>query len=264
METPQNKNGMHWLLVVFVIAAVVVLLATVLNNPSADGVKPAGTFGGDDPQEEPELTPKERTFSSAKPLYFRAVFGQDGTDATLGALDESAGTGTGYNVVYVDENRNGDLTDDAVKKFAKIQRGSRAGQVDPTFKFSGPLKNRTDAMYSLNIYSLGSRGRTGPGDYSFFWTLDTDEWNYFFINGKMKLSSSVAEALTGTPVRLGGQCKWQISSARKSGKAMVSAGLKDENGCTLRLVRRSGRTLSPRLSLLKDGTVELEENMKFG
>ena len=89
-----------------------------------------------DPGREP---PKERQYASEHPLYFRAVFGKEGTDSTLGVLDECAGTGTGYNVAYVDENRNGDLTDDAAKKFAKIERGSRTGQTDPSFNFSGPL-----------------------------------------------------------------------------------------------------------------------------
>ncbi|UCF16758.1 MAG: hypothetical protein JSW59_04695, partial [Phycisphaerales bacterium] len=88
--------------------------------------------------------------------------------------------------------------------------------------------------------------------------------NYFFINGKMRLSSSAADALTGPPVRLAGQCKWHINAARKNGQAVVSAGLKDENGCTLRIVRHSGGTISPRLSLITEGKVALEEDMKFG
>jgi hypothetical protein len=45
---------------------------------------------------------------------------------------------------------------------------------------------------------------------------------------------------------------------------MVSAGLKDENGCTLGSVTQARKTLSPRLSLLKDDKVEFEEDMKFG
>lgn len=294
METPQQKNGMHWLLIVFVIVGVVVLLATVLDNPSGDGTKPEATLGGGDRQEEPEPIPseskpgevtkptepaiqatpaadmklelpKDREYSSARPLYFRAVFGENGTDSTLGVLDESRGTGTGYNLVYVDENRNGDLADDAAKKFPTFERGSGARKTDnPRFDFSGPFKNKASAKYTLNILLLPRSSHPAPGDYPFLWTLDTDGWNYFFIFGKMRLSSNAADALTGPPVRLAGQCKWQIDSKWKSGKAVVSAGLKDDNGCTLRSVRLSGRTLSPRLRLVKDGKVELEEDMKFG
>ena len=294
METPQKKNGMHWLLMVFVIAAVIVLLATVLNNPSAEGPEEAVMPAGDARQEEPgpmpseakpadsmkppessiqpalvadpQLEPpKERDLVSAKPLYSRVVFGPEGTDSTLGVLDELGGTGTGYNVAYVDENRNGDLTDDAVKTFAKYERGSRAGQTNPSFNFSGPLpKSGKSVKYTLNLYALTRKGNPTRGDHYFDWTLDTDAWNYFFINGKIRLSSSAADALAGPPVRLAGQCKWQISSTTRDGKAMVSAGLKDENGCTLRLVRLSGKILSPRLSLLQDGKVKAEKDMEFG
>lgn len=294
METPEQKNGMHWLLIVFVIAAVVVLLATVLNNPSAEGTKETVVSTGDQRQEEPEPTPseakpaeaikppetaiepppvaeprleppKDRQYSSARPLYFRVVFGAAGTDSTLGVLDESRGTGTGYNLAYVDENRNGDLTDDGAKRFPTFERGSGSRKTDnPRFDFSGPFENTTSANYTLQIRSLARSSHSAPGDYRFFWTLDTDGWNYFFIYGKMRLSATAAEALAGPPIRLAGPCKWLINSGRKSGKAVVSAGLKDENGCTLRILRGVGVSPVPRLSLVKDGKVELDENMKFG
>jgi hypothetical protein len=208
--------------------------------------------------------PTQGRYRSQHPLYFCVVFGEQGNKSTLGVLDESGGTGTGYDVAYVDENRNGDLTDDATKKFAKYDRGSRAGQTNPTFKFCGPLKNRAAATYSLNIYSLREGTRAGPGDQYFFWTLDMDEWNYFFINGKMRLFSSAADALTGKPVRLAGPCKWEINSYTRYGKPMISAGLKDENGCTLRIVRKAGQTISPTLTMIQNGQVKLEEKMKFG
>ncbi len=284
MATPQKNNGMHWLLMVLVIAGVVVVLAKVLRNPSTDGTNeeimppedsrqneskpppndlepPISRSSAKDSRLEP---PAEREYNSENPLYFRVVFGQESTDSALGVLDESEGTGTGYNLAYVDENRNGDLTDDAPKTFPKYDRGSRSGQTNPTFNFSGPFKSGASADYALNIYSLARKNQPPPDDYSFFWTLDTDGWNYFFINGKMRLSSSAADALTGPPVRLAGHCKWNISASRRSGKSMVSAGLKDGNGCTLRIVTRPGGKPSPRLSLIKNGKIELEKDMEFG
>jgi len=291
MKTPPDKNHIRWLLMASAVVAVIVIYVAAFHNPAPgddneavasreDGPQPgaetmpneaesAGSAGQAiqppkvaDPGREP---PKERQYASEHPLYFRAVFGKEGTDSTLGVLDESAGTGTGYNVAYVDENRNGDLTDDAAKKFAKIERGSRAGQTDPSFNFSGPLpKSGKIAKYTLNLYALTRKGNPTCGDHYFFWTLDTDAWNYFFINGKMRLSSSAADALAGPPVRFGSDCKWEISSRTKDGKATVSAGLKDENGCTLRLVRLSGKILPPRLSLVKNGKVEAEKELEFG
>jgi len=184
----------------------------------------------------------------------------------LGVIDESGGTDAGYDIAYVDENMNGDLTDDSARKFAKVESGSRAGELSPRFEFDGPFESEGRAKYTLNIYSLAPRYRRNiqGNEYHFFWYLDVKEWNYFFINGKMKLFSNAADALKDTPVCLGSECKWEISSRIQNSKSLVSAGLKDINGCTLRIVRQAGKTVSPTLTLIKDGKVETEEKMKFG
>jgi hypothetical protein len=290
MNAHQNINVIKWLIILIIIVSAIVYYRVGFHIPvpAFDEEKYKSLQGHDSqevqtppkqnqsetspdsaflPPQTAELTLeqlKDRQALSENPLYFRVVFGQEGNYSTLGMLDESGGTGAGYDVAYVDENRNGDLTDDPAKKFAKYERGSRAGHTNPTFYFTGPLNDRVSAKYSLNIYSLRRTTQAGPGDKHFFWTLDSDDWNYFFINGKMKLSSSVADALTGVPVHLGGPCKWQISARTRSGKPTVSAGLKDENGCTLRIVRRRGKTISPTLTLIQGGKIKAEEKMKFG
>lgn len=227
MKAPQNKNTIAWLLAASVVIAVIVIYLAAFHE---------------------------------RPLYFRVVFGKEGTNSMLVMLDKTSVIGRGYDVAYVDENMNGDLTDDGVKKFHRFD----PGELYQVFEFEGPLKEGTNAKYRLIIRSLARKTRAGPGDYHFSWRLDTEEWAYFFMTGKMRLFSSAADALKGPPVRLAGDCKWQISSAPKDGKTMVSAGLKDENGCTLGSVTQARKALSPRLSLLKDDKVELEEDMKFG
>jgi hypothetical protein len=208
---------------------------------------------------------KERRYRSERPLYFRVVFGQEGNGSILGVLDETGGTGSGYNVAYIDENRNGDLADEAVKEFPRRTQSRRAGELEPRFEFTGPLKGE-QVKYKLYIYSIAQKNRRiVPGNsYHFHWFLDTNQWSYFFINGRMTLFSSAAEALKGKPVRLTGQCQWEINTRTRSGKPTVSAGLKDENGCTLRIVRRAGKTVSPKLSLIQDGKIKAEEDMRFG
>lgn len=210
--------------------------------------------------------PKESLCRSESPLYFRVVFGKEGNNSMLGVVDESGGTGTGYDVAYVDENMNGDLTDDAAKKFSRYERGSRAGQLNPQFKFTGPFKGEQKAQYTLYIYSLTRKtfNRLPGNDYSFHWFLDINQWNYFFINGKMALFSNINDAMKGKPVHLVSECKWQINPRTRDGRAMVSAGVKDGNGCTLRSLRQAGERLSPTLTLIQDGKVITEEKMKFG
>ena len=209
---------------------------------------------------------KEPRYGSENPLYLCVVFGNEGKKSMLGVIDESGGTGAGYDAAYIDENMNGDLTDEAAKKFSRYERGSRAGDLQPRLEFLGPFKGEERAKYTLDIYSLTRKTySSAPGnDYSFHWHLDINEWNYFFINGKMKLFSNAADAMKSKPVQLGGQCQWKISSGIKNDKPVISAGLKDGNGCTLRILSGAGDRISPTLTLIQDGKVRAEEKMKFG
>lgn len=296
MKALPDKNRILWLLMLIAVVAAIVIyrvgfhipvpgyneeaVKSLLENsrPQETETKPdkAEPAASVDPPEsviEPsyaaDLTrelSKEPRYGSERPLYFRVVFGKEGKNPMLGVVDESGGTGAGYDMAYVDENMNGDLTDDSARKFPRVESGSRAGELEPRFEFKGPFEEEGSAKYALNIYLLTYKNRSSlqENEYYFFWYLDVKEWNYFFINGKMKLFSSAADALKGTPVHLGGECKWEISSRIQDSKSLVSAGLKDRNGCTLRIVRQEGQTVSPTLTLIKDGKVETEQKMKFG
>jgi hypothetical protein len=294
MKALQDKNLTLWLLLIGVLSAIAIyriVFHTPVPGFNEEALKslqgqhqvaeskpnkagPAASVGPPESELQPshpadlkgEL-PTQGRYCSQHPHFFRVVFGEQGNKSMLGVLDESSGTGAGYDVAYIDENMNGDLTDEAAKKFSQNERGSRAGQFEPRFEFMGPFKGAENVKYTLDIYSLASKNRSNMegNDYYFFWFLDIKEWNYFFINGKITLFSNAAEALKGTPVRLGGPCNWEINShSTRDGKRMISAGLKDENGCTLRIVRKAGQMISPTLTMIQDGQVKMEEKMKFG
>ena len=283
MKFLPDKNNIPWLWMLFAVVVAIVIYRAVFHTPipafNEEALKSLGlqvTETKPDKAEPVFQTPyavdlmrgslKEPRYGSEHPLYFCVVFGKEGKNPMLGVVDESGGTDAGYDVAYVDENMNGDLTDDAAKQFTRRESGSRAGELEPRFEFKGPFEGEESARYALNIYSLSPSfsGNIKGNEYYFFWYLDVKEWGYFFISGKMNLFSSAADALKGTPVLLGGQCKWEISSRIRDGKSLVSADLKDRNGCTLGIVRQERGTKTPTLTLIKDGKVETEEKMKFG
>jgi hypothetical protein len=284
MKALQDKDRIMWLLMLLAVVAVIVIYRVgfqipvpAFNQKAIQSIEQeaeqAGPFNQEDSIFQPSTAVdfkresiKEPRYRSKYPLYFRVLFGKEAANPMLGVVDESEGTAEGYDVAYVDENMNGDLTDDTARKFTRYEGGSRAGEIEPKFEFRGPFDGQEKVKYAINIYSLASRFSESVkgNEYYFFSYLDIHEWNYFFINGKINLYSSIEEALKGTPVVLGGECRWQISSRNQDGKSLISAGLKDINGCTLRSVRRSGQMLSPALTIIKDGKVEAEEKMKFG
>jgi hypothetical protein len=293
MKALQDKNRILWLVLLIGIVAALAIYRMGIPVPAyndqavtspeqpppqetqtkSNEAEPAVSAESPEPALQPSDTtdsrlerPTERRYCSERPLYFRVVFGQESNDSMLGVLDESGGSDSGYNVAYIDENMNGDLADEAAKEFPRRKLGSRTGELEPRFEFTGPFKGTERAKYTLYIYSLARKSRTpAPGNgYSFIWFVDINQWNYFFLNGKMSLFSNAADALKGNPVRLGSQCQWEISARTRDGKPMISAGLKDINGCTLRIVRRAGQTVSPKLTLIQDGQIKAEEKMKFG
>lgn len=238
------------------------------TKPAASENSPKSVFQSSNAAELRWELPKERRYCSEHPLYFRVVFGKEGKKSMLGVIDESSGTGTGYNVAYMDENMNGDLTDDIAKEYSRHKFGNRADELESGFEFDGPFEKEGNATYILNIYSLARKSHNSiTGNvHSIHWSLNTKEWYYFFLYGKMELFSSAADAMKGKPVHLGSQCQWKISFRIRDddGKPMISAGLKDKNGCTLRVVRRLYQDVSPTLTLIKDSKVRRKEKMKFG
>ena len=59
---------------------------------------------------------KEPAYSSEKPLYAFVVLNEEATKVLKLVLDESRGTGNGYDTIHADLNLNGDLTDDRAVK----------------------------------------------------------------------------------------------------------------------------------------------------
>ena len=65
----------------------------------------------------------EPKYVSEKPLYFEIKLGPKQTPCAF-VLDESAGTGKGYDLLHVDANGNGDLRDDKTMRARLSRRGS--------------------------------------------------------------------------------------------------------------------------------------------
>ena len=213
--------------------------------------------------------PKEPRCSSKQPLYFRIAFQQKDNAPMLGVIDESGGSGAGYDTVYLDENMDNDLTNDGPKKFRPAQRpSSSGGKFEPEFQFNGPLGPKARGVYTVTIYTLGNtktRTASRVQEHFIFWRLAAMGWNYFFINGKMTLYPTLSEALKGAPLCLGGRCQWDISAQAKGNETVISAGLKDENGGTLRSLSAQGqKDLKPSLTLLQNGKVITEKKLEFG
>jgi hypothetical protein len=80
-----------------------------------EGKNPFGYVGSFSSQLEarPKKRPTaEPVYFSKRPRYVSLVLGGDTDNPCIVAVDESRGTGSGYDTLYFDANGNGDLTDD--------------------------------------------------------------------------------------------------------------------------------------------------------
>ena len=213
---------------------------------------------------------KERSYSSKQPLYFRTVFGKEGEASMLGVIDESKGPDTGYDTVYADENMNYDFTDEQPKKF--IWDCQSVDGV-PQLELNDPRKGEESTGYRLVLYSLAKRDNWGAKGYdpnrfmssTLHYSVAIKEWKYLFINGKMNLYQSAIEARKGSPIRLGGKCKWKIYSKTPESEGLMTIQLKDDNGCKLRSVKSLKSDVLPMLTLLHGNTVKMKlQKMEFG
>ena len=75
---------------------------------------------------------REPGYKSKTPLHMSLPIGSGDDAVVTVVLDESQGDGKGYDLLYVDRNNNGDLTDDTpVKPKINERAGSRSFAIDP-------------------------------------------------------------------------------------------------------------------------------------
>lgn len=92
-------------------------------------------YGGDDAKAKIRRLPE---FASDKPLFCaKQLDGTDDNGYLVYAIDESGGPGTGFDTLFVDANRNRDLTDDTPIKFSTARdMGKLTGRWGPMVVWS--------------------------------------------------------------------------------------------------------------------------------
>lgn len=112
--------------------------------------------------EPAERLARERRWRSRNPLYVAIRLGSDDDGVITAVLDESDGTGRGYDEICVDANNNGDLTDDTWLKPRVVRRrgGSilSADAVRLTVKYADGSQRELGAEIEVRGHT-GRRGR---------------------------------------------------------------------------------------------------------
>ncbi|MBN2415721.1 hypothetical protein JXO52_07755 [bacterium] len=214
------------------------------------------------------------TLVSNKPLWFRVAFAAEPGRTILGVLDEGGGTGSGYSLVYLDLDRDGDPLNDPIQTFEETPGRNREimGPFMIKFDLRGPVRKDLVGEYSIDLslmHFYRQRGGAGSGDY-LTWRLTAAGWRYLWVSGTIGLYDSAAEANRHDPVLLGSDSAWKITADRVRDGVKFSAGLYDANGCILRIVYSgdqlldAGQVRKPEFRLMKGRETVLTQSMEFG
>jgi hypothetical protein len=166
---------------------------------------------------------------SLKPLHFRIEAVTDQIHTIAGRLESAAEDGRTYDQAVLDLDGDGrpEKTLDLKSGTFPTRKGSFS--VDLDFELDGS---------SWNLSMRGPLDDPFQGPVYLNWTRRSDELYLFFINGKAPLKPTAEEAAEGPAIRLGPPFHFDLTSTKRGPDALVNVGLKDANGCTLRIANR--------------------------
>lgn len=195
---------------------------------------------------------------SGDALHFRAEIGREPGHIVHVVLDESAGTRKGYDAALLDEDGDGTFEARQVFETKTDARGNPRRDAKISF-------DHDEATWELQLISF-RYSRPGLKDgvlsTSVRWSVTREDFHVWFINGRTTFAADVENAGT---VRMGPPFHFEASAGAKGPKALLLVGLKDQNGCTLRLARGEGdKKLSPEIHLLADGEEKFKAWASYG
>jgi len=168
--------------------------------------------------------------SDLETLHFRMVVVADEVYTVAGCFEGSE-SGGGYTQALLDMDGDGEAD-----RTIDLEQG-RFGISEGRFGFSFEM---TVGGLNLNFEVQGSRNDPFHGTVYLYYTLNTVDAYLFFINGTASLHPSAEEAAKGKVIHIGPPFRYEVRSSTRGDKALINVGLKDANGCTLRIASPRG------------------------
>ena len=195
---------------------------------------------------------------SERAMYFRLVVGADDSLTVFGFIDESAGTGRGYDQAVLDLDSDG--TPETVQKFTSDHVFvGRQGQ-GPRFSLRVIHDGGT---YDLTIYGLGDADPQ-RADFHSSWSVHKDGVVLSFMSSRAPLHATFEEAQRGKPVRLGPPVEFEVRTRIEGPKAVLAVKLKGPMGGNLTGASRDGKPERIRVELIKREAVVAKGRPDYG
>jgi hypothetical protein len=189
---------------------------------------------------------------SRQPLHFRIEVGLDPVKEIRGFLDESKGTGTGYDVALFDLDGDG-VPESRGTDSVRIHFGE--GRIEerwrPELRFE---HGGADWWVWIATDHRPPRAREdGAAVVGFSWAASTDGGFAHFINGEFRAYPDAKAASAADPIRIGRPLHWVLGSKKWGPRAVVTAALSDSNGAWLRIADREDEQVRAAVRILGTG-----------
>ncbi|MEN8151582.1 MAG: hypothetical protein ABFS86_17335 [Planctomycetota bacterium] len=194
-------------------------------------------------------------------LHFRIEVGVEPGHVVAGYLDESKGTGKGFDRIALDLDGDGEY--ETVQE-AATQKDYRTQKTIPKPQVT---IEREGATWILDLYSIGRVRpvvRDGKVQTYAHWSVTSGELYAWFINGRVTLHADAAKAKAGKPIRLGPPFRFETGSGKQGPDATVRVGLKDSQGFTMRLARKDKAQQQIRVRLAGVGQPLIDTHAPYG
>jgi hypothetical protein len=209
------------------------------------------------------------TVKSEKAFRYRVTLGAEKDAKAMDlVLDESKGTGKGYDVAIADTNLDGKLSDEK-----PLERNNQVTTAAPysyfMFEIAAPFgKVDPKAKYAFSAYVFSNpEQKDAPPQPSLMCTLSfaqkDEKWSYMVLGLKGKVDEKTDPGLKW--VRLGTPFKLDLKAEVKEGKLEVAGAFKDAEEQTLRLARRGETEVVPHLKVTgPDGQAFVDKDLSYG
>jgi hypothetical protein len=197
--------------------------------------------------------------TSENAIYLRLMVGIETPKLVTGFMDESKGTGTGYDIALLDLDGDGSPETRQVFGTYQVPRTERTAP-DPKIRIT-----HEDCEFVLDLRYSRFTPVKGVAATYIRWSVTKGSGFYaWFINGRVNFFTSAEEAAKADPIKMGPPFHFETGTRTRGREGLVTIGLKDANGCTLRLARKDGKQVAPQIKLMQDGEEVYQTQASYG
>lgn len=190
--------------------------------------------------------------------FFRLVVGDEKPLTVLGFIDESGGTGRGYDRAVLD--LDGDGVPESLQEFTSLEPFFGEGERAPLV-FLRIVHG--EATYELTVHGLSGPARRS-GDYHSSWSVRRAGLALSFMSSRSPLHDSLEQAKTGKPIRLGGPFRFRARTRIEGPNAVLDVNLQDSMAGELNGATRQGKKEQIRVRLLRGEDLVEEGRLDYG